>query len=167
MAQLRQKAATLPGPGEGPEQGGGGADGGMLKQVNPSEFAGAAQDESQGFDGMDSVLRGVTPPGAGTIEGAQSGESPRERGASATLRRPSAPSPMAGSTFQAGTPAPQGVMPFQPMDGADASMLAHPAGSLFGKAGGLQGGGLGLPLDPTSNQASDPIQLLMKLLGGQ
>ncbi len=38
---------------------------------------------------------------------------------------------------------------------------------MFGSSGGLKGGGLGMPFDPTSNQKSNPIDtLLQQLLGG-
>jgi hypothetical protein len=73
------------------------------------------------------------------------------------------PTPMAGSTMSPG-----GTLPFSPLSGPKPVQLVKPRGSaLFGSMGGLQGGGLGLALDPTSDQASDPITTLMKILGGR
>jgi hypothetical protein len=97
----------------------------------------------------------------------RAGEGPRERqnGGSATPRRPSTPTPQAGSSFTA----PQGVQPFQPMQssGSIGSMATPRLRGLFGSLGGLQGGGLGQPLDPISNQASDPIDTLIQMLTKQ
>jgi hypothetical protein len=88
-------------------------------------------------------------------------ETPRERGGGGVApRRPSEPDPMAGSSFQSGMGGP-GVLPFQPMPGPQGGMAQ---GGLFGSMGGLKGGGLGVPLDPTSNAASDPIDTLIQLL---
>lgn len=93
-----------------------------------------------------------TRPGRGA-------ETPRERGNTpAAPRKPMSPDPMAaagGSTFQAG------VLPFKPLPGP---MGSSPSGSLFGSMGGLKGGGLGIPLDPVSDVASDPIDTLIQLL---
>jgi hypothetical protein len=67
----------------------------------------------------------------------------------------------------AGSVGPTGPQTFSPLPGARPVQMVKPMGSaLYGSMGGLQGGGLGLPLDPTSDQASDPIETLMKLLGG-
>ncbi len=87
------------------------------------------------------------------------GEAPRER-SNATPRRPSEPTPQAGSSFVAG------VQPFSPMQASASigSMATPKLRGLFGSAGGLQGGGLGQPLDPVSNQASDPIDTLIQML---
>jgi hypothetical protein len=85
-----------------------------------------------------------------------------EGGSMAAPKRPSSPESMAGSTFEAPSPGP-GVLPFNnggAMGGANLAMSR-----LFGKRGGLQGGGLGVPLDPVADEQSDPIALLMKLLG--
>jgi hypothetical protein len=62
-----------------------------------------------------------------------------------------------------------GLMPFKPLPTAgQSSQLTSPRlRGLYGSAGGLQGGGLGLPLDPVSNQASDPLELIMSLLKGR
>ena len=120
-------------------------------------------------------------PDVGPVSGleAQSGETPRERAsvqprslgegasgegqpsAQATLRRPSSPSPMAGSTFQSG------VLPFAQFGSPDVGSLATPrSGGLYGESGGLMGGGLGVPLDPQSNQLSPSIeQLIQQLMG--
>lgn len=116
--------------------------------------------------------RGMPPnelPGPGDIAGERAGTSPRENptlgggvnmrspGGQATPGRPMSPTPMAGS-----------VMPFQPMGSPSPASLTRPrSGNLYGSMGGLQGGGLGLPLDPTSNQKSDPISTLLQLLMGR
>lgn len=119
---------------------------------------------------------GISPP---RREG-QGSESPRERdafgtgvGGNATPRRPMAPTPMAGTAS---------LQPFQPMSDAPAGMMAGAGmgagsvlrrpggGSLFGSMGGLKGGGLGMPLDPTNaaqNQdVSGLLQMLLKMKGG-
>lgn len=87
-------------------------------------------------------------------------------GAEAAPSRPRTPTPMAGSTF---TPPPPtgGVIPFAPM--GDTSGVSLAKGRLFGRQGGLTGGGLGVPLDPVADEAQDPISTLIKLLmgGGQ
>ncbi len=161
--------------------------GGALRQLSP--FTGMGPDQqgqpNLGMGGEDpsGILKQVSTP----IDpvSAQSGESPRERDAvqnpngpngaamggapSATLRRPSSPTPMAGSSFTASS---GGVMPFTPMeDSTDSASLTTPSGptsqlrgSLFGSQGGLKGGGLGVPLDPVSDQQSDPISKLIQLL---
>lgn len=106
---------------------------------------------------------GVPNPGdVNAGPGARQGETPRERseagGAGAVPSRPQSPTPVAG------TPQPPVIGPPLPSPGPGS--LAKPAAlrSLFGGQGGLTGGGLGLPLDPTSNQSSDPISTLMQLL---
>lgn len=87
-----------------------------------------------------------------------------------TPRQPSAPSPAANSTFQAGPPdvgAMQGLQPFAPMQGPDAVSQASPKlRSLYGSQGGLQGGGLGVP-GSASPATNDPISLLLQQLLGQ
>lgn len=108
---------------------------------------------------------------------------------SAAPARPSQPSPSAGAQQEQPAPTPQPtsrLIPFTPMGGsggaADAGTLTSPGGglssstasigssaspqlrSLFGSQGGLRGGGLGVPLDPVSNQMSDPISLLIEQL---
>ena len=93
----------------------------------------------------------------------------------ATPSRPRAPQPMAGGVSQAQSgsapPPSPGLIPFQPMESSTADMsIAGPQlamSRLFGSQGGLKGGGLGVPMDPMSNQLSDPItDLLKKILGG-
>jgi hypothetical protein len=84
-------------------------------------------------------------------------------GAQAAPSRPRSPQPMAGSTFSPPPPT-GGVIPFEPM--GDTSGVSLARGRIFGKQGGLQGGGLGMPLDPMANEASDPIAMLMQLLQG-
>lgn len=117
---------------------------------------------------------GVTnhPEGLPPIDSQRAGETSRERdvnrrapGGMPTPGRPSTPTPMAGSTFQPGTEGGAGgVMPFNPMRGPSAASMVSSRGALFGSQGGLQGGGLGVPLDPTSNSQSDPISTLISQL---
>lgn len=87
-------------------------------------------------------------------------ETPRDRIGNVAPRKPMEPSPMAsqGSSMQAPMP---GVLPFKPLPGP---MMGTTQGRLFGSMGGLKGGGLGLPLDPISDVASDPIDTLIQLL---
>jgi hypothetical protein len=100
-------------------------------------------------------------------------ETSRERGngpdvslrgaAQATPTMPKVPTPMAGKV----SPASSGVLPFTPMGGGGPSvMLRSPGRQLFGSLGGLKGGGLGIPMDPTNDAASDPISTLIKMLKG-
>jgi hypothetical protein len=103
-------------------------------------------------------------------------EGPRERpsgggggGTAVAPRRPSEPTSQAGSQFSnpqpLGPAAQQGVLPFAPMPQANVGSFATPnQGGLYGSAGGLQGGGLGVPFDPISDAASDPISGLLELL---
>lgn len=91
----------------------------------------------------------------------------------ATPRRPSSPSPMAGSTFTpasggaTGVGGSPGVVPFEPMSSPNVGSLTTPVGGgLYGGAGGLTGGGLGVPLDPISNQQSSPLDMLLQIIKG-
>lgn len=98
--------------------------------------------------------------------------------AQATPPRPMSPTPMAGSSFdasQSGGPqgaalgaaggSSSGVLPFSPLGSPDvASLTAPKLRSVYGSQGGLTGGGLGVPLDPTSNTPNDPINGLIQLL---
>lgn len=86
-------------------------------------------------------------------------ESPTE----AAPPRPSEPTPMAGSSFNSGMVG--GLTPFQPMGTPDIGSMATPRSQgVYGGPGGLTGGGFGVPLDPTSNAQSDPIDTLIKYL---
>jgi hypothetical protein len=112
------------------------------------------------------------PHGPGEVDPTgQSGENPRERGeygtgigGNATLRRPSVPTPGAGSSQ---------LIPFSPMGDTSAQVMARPRGpgALFGALGGLQGGGLGVPQSGESNAPNQDITGLIRLLtsmrGGQ
>lgn len=102
-------------------------------------------------------------------------------------RKPDVPMPQSGSSFSAPQPQlSQPPAPFQPMSQPPSSMMTSPMGgstdqmggspdissgpmlrmnSLFGSMGGLKGGGLGVPLDPMSNQKDDPISQLIAMLG--
>jgi hypothetical protein len=86
----------------------------------------------------------------------------------ATPPRPRTPSPQAGqSQVQAPPPAAPsgGLMPFSPLPSPSVGSMATPRlRGLYGSQGGLTGGGLGVPLDPQSNQASDPIETLLSTL---
>lgn len=120
----------------------------------------------------------------GTLGGEnRGGETPRERvsetgeslagGAQATTSRPRTPTPMSGGVSQAADPTGGGgggLIPFQPLGSGGPAPFSGPGlamGRLFGGARGQTRGGLGVPMDPTSNYASDPISdLLKKILGG-
>jgi hypothetical protein len=108
------------------------------------------------------------------------GETPRERvpgphggppplGPQATPPSPTEPVPMSGQPGGGMTPPPPPMEPFDPM-ASDPGAFISPAGagparrSLFGSMGGLKGGGLGVPLDPVSNETSNPIQGLIQAL---
>jgi hypothetical protein len=102
----------------------------------------------------------------------------------ATPARPRTPTPMAGSVSESGGPQMGmggGVMPFEPLGdmgdeafasagGIGAGVMGGPGRrgpSMFGSQGGLLGGGLGEAFDPTPDEATDPIDtLLKKLMGG-
>lgn len=109
-------------------------------------------------------------PGAGSGEGSPSLRTPtggsgdgqqagtpggQPDGPRATPAQPRQPFARAGQT---------GVLPFKPMDQNVGPNVTPKMTNLFGSLGGLKGGGLGLPLDPTSNQISDPIDGLIQLL---
>lgn len=125
--------------------------------------------------------------------GARSGETPRERESQVSLRAPAAEGPMGGGDGSGGmepnsqtTPArprtpqpsggagpstmvaqgsvPGGIRPFKPLSAPGGAKLATSrASGLYGSSGGLQGGGLGVPLDPVSNQQSNPLDMLLQL----
>lgn len=112
----------------------------------------------------------------------QLGETPRERQSaqegnnivSAALRPPTptpqagqasigSPAPDAPQQAQGAMPSPQGVIPFSPISGPAPADAATPRlRGLYGSAGGLQGGGLGVPFN--SAQSSDPITGLIQML---
>lgn len=136
--------------------------------------------------GEDGIHRQVIGPGGGSMEGGHNlpdympgmaSETGRDRAqlrmggmgkGSPTPSRPSTPTPMAGSVQGGGG----GVIPFEPLeDTLNEGMDLSPIGGepaklrgLLGSAGGLQGGGLGVPFDPVADEKSDPIALLMELL---
>jgi hypothetical protein len=118
-----------------------------------------------------------TTPAPPSIEG-RSGETPRDRvetpggfggnestpNIQATMRRPTTPTPMAGTTFEPSA----GVLPFQPMGAPDMGALATPhLRPLYGRSGGLQGGGLGVALDTTPNSPNQGIGGLIQALLGK
>ena len=163
-------------------------------------MAGNGKRSEDDTPGADYFGQGEEAPNDGTLTGgkftapvptnpipAQSGETPRERAdigtgvggngeVTSAPRRPSAPTPMAGSAFEApsgGAPnamamgSTGGVIPFNPLPqipGVEASTPTARLRGLFGRQGGLQGGGLGTPFDPTPNEASDPISGLINML---
>lgn len=102
------------------------------------------------------------PSGSGPYNDSQHNQiHPPTPGSSAAPSRPRSPQSMAGSM------SPGGVTPFSPMSDMSTSSGPQMAlGRLFGQAGGLKGGGLGVPLDPASNQESDPISQLIKMITG-
>jgi hypothetical protein len=95
------------------------------------------------------------------------GQGPASGGV-ATPQMPMYPSPQAGSTSmatggastdQAGSTA----AAFHPLPSPAMGMMTSARRSLYGKAGGLLGGGLGAQ-DTTSNNVSDPISSLIQIL---
>lgn len=87
---------------------------------------------------------GLRPPARGAGEDVSGGST------RIMPRKPSAPTPEAGNVVP-----PQGVMPFNPMGSQR---------GLFGRMGGLMGGGLGVPFDPVSNAQSNPLSSLIAAL---
>lgn len=173
MAQVRPYSDQYPGEMNGydNEQSAGGNIASIIEGDTPQ-----LPEITKEWDGGD-VHKQVDPGELQDPQTAQESETPRERTslrsvAQMSPRSPRQPSPVAMSGAM------PGVLPFEPMgDTTDMGMAApgsqvfgsvrrrNPA--LFGSLGGLQGGGLGTPFDPTPNEASDPITLLMKLMGGQ
>lgn len=152
--------------------------GGPLGGIDPSQPDPADRafqpDPSQGDPSLNRQGPQPMPPIPPDVDPAHGSEGPRERnnfngaggnnpimgpGITATPRRPTEPTSMAGST------SPAGIIPFNPMGSPDIGGMAKPMlRGLYGSAGGLKGGGLGTPLDPISNDQSDPISDLIKLL---
>lgn len=121
-----------------------------------------------GIDGDNSLLR-INPD---MLSNSRSGEKPRDRtddgggGSIATPRQPDKATPHTNSTMMATSGSIGGprLRPFQPM--ADSGTGGwQGSGGLFGSLGGLQGGGLGRPLDPTVNEQSSISDLIKMLLG--
>lgn len=125
----------------------------------------------------DTAAPPLLPTGGESIP-SRGGETPREspQGVPTT---PSAPKPgelHTGTSATppmptAPTPAPNGST-FNPISGGNSvgpllSPMSSQRRGLYGALGGLKGGGLGVPLDPTSNQASDPISGLISMLESQ
>jgi hypothetical protein len=155
----------------------------MKPWLQPDDNAPHGQDGGMGDiasllgGGSQQAQQPVGPSGVNLNEAGRSSQGPRENfapqlrspasggmNAQAAPQRPEEPTPMAGSTQMGSS---EGVLPFQPMGGPSPSTLAKPQSSLFGSMGGLQGGGLGVPLDPTPNAASDPITNLIQMLLGR
>jgi hypothetical protein len=83
-------------------------------------------------------------------------ESPRDR-SQTTMRRPMSPTPAPPNTAE--------LIPFQPMGDMSANnMVQRRSPGLFGTAGGLKGGGLGLPMDPTNSAANQDVSGLLQML---
>lgn len=165
----------------GVDEGSGIPDGEIHRQVQPGEMDGLPNPKpAQSSEG---------PRQRAQLRQAQAG-----KGVKATPTRPRTPTPAAGTQSgpdgvvpfnplpsggpgetMAGPmiedPAPGGFgggdmggpMAPSPISGGGGASLR----GLLGSAGGLQGGGLGLPFDPVANETSDPIALLMKQLLGQ
>lgn len=85
-------------------------------------------------------------------------------GTAATTSRPRVPTPGAGGVDPSGGISTGGPSPFSPMASVGGPMAV--SRGLFGRLGGLQGGGLGVPLDPVNDAKSDPISALIKMLQG-
>lgn len=132
-------------------------------------------EESPGPPGTQDVPT-LPPPGPGGEIGpipARSGESPRERAGGAAQGGPGggagfAPPRPRSPQIQAGAvqPPSPGPVPFDPMADTGAMSLAKPLRlrGFHGKAGGLTGGGFGMPFDPVSDEQSDPISSLIEQL---
>lgn len=114
--------------------------------------------ESTESPGERSVLgTGGMPPGASSAPG----------GITSTPRAPSVPTPMAGAASPA-MDSSAGVIPFTPMTGPDpVSTITAQSPTLYGSQGGLTGGGLGIPQDPTSRANNNSIEGLIQLLQQQ
>lgn len=143
--------------------------------MSPRESFGGGQGPTQA---PDVALRATganpgQPFGSGGGEEGQSSQSPRERlnvpglmapggtSGGATPARPRSPQPE-GGVFTATAPGPvQGAAPAIP--GIGSGMGTRLRG-LFGSQGGLQGGGLGLPMQTSNNAASDPIETLLSTI---
>jgi len=137
-----------------PQLGGGGMD----EMMGGGERAGGEGRFGEGPRERPRPVPGGALPGPGPM-------TPQPYGANAAPEMPHSPTPQAGSTFTSGGTDGGGIIPFPPMGSADVGSMATPKlRGLFGSAGGLQGGGLGVPLDPISNQQSDPISSLIESL---
>lgn len=151
MANLRRALNRDMEPGDG----GGALGDSQLNSGGPADYM--ISGDKSGEGNRDSM-------GPRELFGGGSGQAPTSSAGPADVapRRPSMPSPVGGAPASPQQPpmggSPSGVMPFAPMAG--------PSGSMFGKMGGLKGGGLGLPFDPQSDAQSDPISKLMMMLKG-
>jgi len=150
--------------------------GGMQQDIQDPSGAGGG--------GSDPLQDAAAPPDPGRTgnispnDKGQSSESPRERGNAppppmppigaapaggpntvTAPTRPDVPTPMAGAP----TTAPQGVTPFQPLQGPNPASTATPQlrGLYGGGTSGLTGGGLGVPFNAA---AADPITALIQQL---
>lgn len=106
----------------------------------------------------------IPSPGATTMGPTldRPGDTPAPAPVTSTPRKPSTPTPMAGSVS---TPSSQGVIPFQPIGTPSVGAQATPQlRSLFGSQGGLTGGGLGVPLSPMNLTESGSIDSLIQML---
>lgn len=119
--------------------------------VSPVEdfWAGMWPDSKTGKEGRASETPRMRQPQPNQPTGAGPGD-----GARATPGQPRVPTPVSA------TP---GVLPFKPMP-SGGNMAQPRLRGLYGSLGGLQGGGLGVPLDPTPNEVSDPLALLAPIL---
>lgn len=97
----------------------------------------------------------MTPDiGAGSVE---------QHGDTSQGKFTSRPSSIGASTM--GWGAPSGVIPFQPMRGGPIGSPGGSKSTLFGMAGGLKGGGLGVPsIGGGESGSSDLIDSLMSIL---
>lgn len=130
------------------------------------------------FPGAAANVTIAPPPNPVASTKAQSVEGPRERAdlaVTSTPRMPSTPTPQAGAASPA-MDASSGVIPFTPLASSDAMTQVTPQGpapvsgvglrspALFGSLGGLTGGGLGIPQDPTTRANNTSIEGLLQLL---
>jgi hypothetical protein len=109
----------------------------------------------------------MPPPPAGGPGGPSPMGQGNASGGVATPQMPMYPSPQAGSTSMAtgGSTDQSGstAAAFHPLPSPAMGMMTSARRSLYGKAGGLLGGGLGAQ-DTTSNNVSDPISSLIQIL---
>jgi hypothetical protein len=169
---------------------GGGAPGQDEPITGESQFPGV-RDTREGLGGAaDNPFASPDPQSGGADSGKDKlgpvfgrfGESPRERPVpnhqppppaaptEGAVPTPHYPTPMSGGTSMAGgggsTDQGPSMPTFDPMPSAPMGAMTSARRSLYGKAGGLLGGGLGAQ-DTTSNQMSDPISSLIAMLQKQ
>jgi hypothetical protein len=59
------------------------------------------------------------------------------------------------------------LQPFQPLGQPDMSSFVQASQGLYGSSGGLRGGGLGVPMDPTNDAEGGITALIEALMRGR